>query len=98
MLKPLRQEAGIGDSLYSINDNEAENHLLELKTEHKRVSLVTFISKSREPVKEQDALLTTPSTSQTPSTLSVSYKQSGITGIRGSILSNQFVKVRRLLQ
>ena len=57
MLKPLRQKAGLGDSLYSINDNETENHLLKLKTEHKRVSLVTFISKSQESVKEQDALL-----------------------------------------
>ena len=57
MLKPLRQKAGLGDSLYSINDNETENHLLKLKTEHKRVSLVTFISKSHELVKEQDALL-----------------------------------------
>lgn len=56
MLKPLRQKAGLGDS-YSINDNEAENHLLKLKTEHKHVSLVTFISKSHELVKEQDALL-----------------------------------------
>lgn len=46
MLKPLRQKAGLGDSLYSINDNEAENHLLKLKTEHKRVSLVTFIAKA----------------------------------------------------
>ena len=57
MLKPLRQKAGLGDSLYAINDNEAENYLLKLKTEHKRVSLVTFISKSHELVKEQDALL-----------------------------------------
>ena len=56
MLKPLRQKAGLGDSLYSINDNEAENHLLKLKTEHKHVSLVA-ISKSHELVKEQDALL-----------------------------------------
>ena len=54
MLKPLRQKAGLGDSLYSINDNEAENHLLKL---YKRVSLVTVISKSHELVKEQDALL-----------------------------------------
>ena len=57
MLKPLRQKAGLGDSSYSINDNEAENHLLKLKTERKCVSLVTFICKSHELVKEQDALL-----------------------------------------
>ena len=43
--------------MYSINDNEVENYLLKLKTEHERVSLVTFISKSHELVKEQDALL-----------------------------------------
>ena len=36
--------------------------------------------------------------SQTPSTLSISYKQSSITGIPESILSNQFAKARRLLQ
>jgi len=140
MLKPLRQKAGLGDSLYSINDNEAENHLLKLKTEHKRVSLVTFISKSHELVKEQDALLEASildqgdcrltneynhlkisperwrkmnpterraytnkakesgPVSQPPSTLSISYKQSGISGIPESILSNQFAKARRLLQ
>lgn len=140
MLKPLRQKAGLGDSLYSINDNEAENHLLKLKTEHKRVSLVTFISKSHELVKEQDALLEgaildqgecrlatqyshlkisperwrrmnpterraytnkakeSGPISQTPSTLSMSHKQSGITGIPESILANQFAKARRLLQ
>ena len=57
MLKPLRQKAGLGDSLYSINDNEGEKHLLKMKTEHKRVSLVTFTCKSHELVKEQDALL-----------------------------------------
>ena len=140
MLKPLRQKAGLGDSLYSINDNEAENHLLKLKTEHKRVSLVTFICKSHELVKEQDALLEgaildqgecrltdefshlkisperwrkmnpterraytnkakeSGPVSQTPSTLSISYKQSGITGIPESILCNQFAKAQRLLQ
>ena len=43
--------------MYSINDNEAENHLLKLKTGHKGVSLVTFICKSHELVKEQHALL-----------------------------------------
>ena len=52
ILKPLRQKAGLGDSFYSINDNEAENHLLKLKTEHERVSLVTFTFKSHELVKE----------------------------------------------
>lgn len=57
MLKPLREKAGLGESLYTNNDNEAENHLLKLKTEHKRVDLVTFITKSHEIVKEQDALL-----------------------------------------
>ena len=36
--------------------------------------------------------------SQTPSTLSISCKQSSITGIPESILSNQFAKARRLLQ
>ena len=138
MLKPLRQKAGLGDSLYSINDNEGENHLLKMKTEHKRVSLVTIISKSHELVK--DALLEgaildqgecrltneyshlkislvtwrkmnpterraytnkakeSGPVSQTSSTLSISYKQSGISGIPESILSNQFAKARRLLQ
>ena len=57
MLKPMRQKAGLGDSLYTINDNEAENHLLKLKTDHKRVNLVTLIEKSHELVKEQDSLL-----------------------------------------
>ena len=57
MLKPLRQRAWLGDLLYSIRENEAEDHILKLKTEHKRVSLVIFISKSHESVKEQDALL-----------------------------------------
>ena len=107
-----------------------------MKTEHRRVSLVTFICKSHELVKEQDALLEgaildqgecrltneyshlkiSPVTwrkmnptermaynnkakergpvSQTSSTLSISYKQSGIPE---SILSNQFAKARRLL-
>ena len=113
--------------MYSINDNEAENHLLKLKTEYKRVSLVTVISKSHELVKEQDALLEgaildqgecrltneyshlkisperwrkmnpaerraytnkakeSGPVSQTPSTLSISYKQSSIIGIPESI-------------
>ncbi|KAK2562423.1 hypothetical protein P5673_014075 [Acropora cervicornis] len=31
MLKPLCQKAGLGDSLYSINDNEGENHLLKIR-------------------------------------------------------------------
>ena len=53
MLKPMRQKAGLGDSLYTINDNEAENHLLKLKTDRKRVNLVTLIEKSHELVKEQ---------------------------------------------
>lgn len=53
MLKPTRQKGGLGDSLYTINDNEAENHLLKLKTERKRVNLVTLIEKSHELVKEQ---------------------------------------------
>ena len=53
----MRQKAGLGDSLYTINDNEAENHLLKLKTDHKRVNLVTLIEKSHELVNEQDSLL-----------------------------------------
>ena len=53
MLKPTRQKGGLGDSLYTINDNEAENHLLKLKTDRKRVNLVTLIEKSHELVKEQ---------------------------------------------
>ena len=51
MLKPTRQKGGLGDSLYTINDNEAENHLLKLKTDRKCVNLVTL--KSHELVKEQ---------------------------------------------
>lgn len=140
MLKPLRQKAGLGDTLYTINDNEAENHLLKLKTEHKQVSLVTFFSKSHQLVKEQDALLegaildqgecrladeyshlkisperwrrmshterraytnkakASGPISETLSTLSISFKQSGITGIPESILSHQFTKARWLLQ
>ena len=50
MLKPMRQKAGLGDSLYTINDNEAENHLLKVKTDYKRVNLVTLIEKSHELV------------------------------------------------
>ena len=107
--------------MVSINDNKAENHLSKLKTEHKHVSLVTFISKSHRLVKEQGAQLEgaileqgkcrltneyshlkislekwrkmnpterraytskakeSGPVSQTPSTLSISYKQSGIT-------------------
>ena len=53
MLKPTRQKGGLGDSLYTINDNEAENHLLKLKTDRKCVNLVTLIEKSHELVKEQ---------------------------------------------
>ena len=43
--------------LYTINNNEAENHLLKLKTDHKRVNLVMLIEKSHELVKGQDSLL-----------------------------------------
>lgn len=57
MLKPMRQKGGLGDSLNTINDNEEENHLLKLKTDHKRVNLETLIEKSHELVKEQDSLL-----------------------------------------
>ena len=50
---PRDKKGGLGDSLYTINDNEAENHLLKLKTDRKRVNLVTLIKKSHELVKEQ---------------------------------------------
>ena len=57
MLKPVRQRAGLEDSLFTTNDNEGINNLLKLTTGHTKLSLVELIEKVHQIVNQQDTLI-----------------------------------------